>query len=202
MVFLFIADMISYNYLKLISENKIPYRFIPSIKSFIYQKKDIVIDDPKDFNLEDFFVIVGFKDSIYRYEFKDDVLQIELDGKTYHYDYELRQPVVEIVEKTVYKEVVKEVKVSEPQQQEDDDERKESSGEYLYEEDYFRLRKDKAIFDEGEDISKIIEVIKDQADTNMQVTIDYSQLNPNIIGQYTVYFIAGNQKYPFLVEIV
>lgn len=196
---LLVTDIISFNYLTIINADKTAYPFSPGSNNMIFQKKEIVLDDPSDFEFNTYFSMLGFKDTAFKYEFSKDHLIVNVDGKRFLYDYEIKEPQIETVEKVVYKEVVKEAgkesshgsaSVSES----------EIEG-YMYEESYFRLHRESAGFEKGTEISEIILFLKDQADTNMQVTIDYSSLNPNQIGQYMIYFITENGKSPFLIEI-
>ena len=158
------------------------------------------MDDVAEFDFDTYFELLSFKDTAYRYEFKDEQLFVYLDNDTFAYNYKLKEPIIETVEKIVYKEVEKpQTQSSSTSQIEQDTQSNEI--EYIEEADYFRLRRESFSFEEGTDLSDIIAVLKDQVDTNLPVTIDYSALNPNQIGQYTIFFISSSQKYPFLIEI-
>ena len=196
---LLVTDIISFNYLTIINADRTAYPFDPRSSNMIFQKKEIILDDPSDFDFDTYFSLLGFNDTAFKYEFSNDHLIVDMEGKRFFYDYLIREPQIETVEKIVYKEVVREIK------KENDNEsvsvsEAEKEG-YTYEESYFRLHRDGAGFEKGTEISEIILFLKDQADTNMQVTIDYSSLNPNQIGHYTDYFVTKNGKSPFLIEI-
>ncbi len=199
LLILLVTDIISFNYLTIINSDKTAYPFVPGSSNMIFQKKEIVLDDPSDFDFGTYFSMLGFKDTAFKYEFSKDHLIVDMDGKRFLYDYRIKEPQIETVEKVVYKEVTK---VAEKENSHTSISVSENEKEgFVYEESYFRLHKESAGFEKGTDISEIILFLKDEADTNMQVTIDYSSLNPNQIGQYTVYFITENGKSPFLVEI-
>ena len=72
---------------------------------------------------------------------------------------------------------------------------------YETEADYFYLKNQSLSFEKGTDISVIIREITDSVDTNQDVSVDYSQLNPNQTGTYQVFFMTKSQKYDFFVNI-
>ena len=193
-IVLLVTDLISYNYLMVIASDRYPYRFSPNGEALIFQKKPIILNDTKDFDFDTYFSILSFKDTAYRYEFIDDLLVIDLENRKYRFSYTIIEPIIETVEKVVYKEVY----IKETVQESVSEEKEEGP---QMEEEYFRLRKDHIYFQKGEDISSIIPVLKDLVDTNMQVTIDYSSLDPNRNGQYSVFFITKEGRTQLTVEI-
>ena len=190
---LIFLNIISYLYLLEIVQGQETFVFKPEQSAFIIQKKDIILDDTADFEFDDYFLICSFANYLYRYEFTQDYLKIRLDGKDYFYPYKISEKEVEVVEKVVVKEVY--VQTSSPVQetgQVDEDD---------YEENYFVLLKDHCRFEAGSDMSDIISTIQSCVSTNMRTTVDYSQLNPNQIGYYSVFFITDEQKYEISIEI-
>ncbi len=188
----------SYRYLLLTLKSRVAFHFVPCEQAFLLQKKDIVLDDQKDFVLQEYFDILCNSDISYRYQFEENYLFIYLKGKKFAYPYQIKEPKIETVEKTIYKEVVKEVPVYLGNTNTESD---ETTYESYPEEDYFHLRNDYLSFPIDSDLSVIIEAISSDIDTNMQVSIDYSLLNPNQIGQYPIQIHTSNQDYVISVEI-
>ncbi|MBQ1774777.1 MAG: hypothetical protein IIZ95_00380 [Erysipelotrichaceae bacterium] len=188
----------SYRYLLFTLKSRVAFHFVPCEQAFLLQKKDIVLDDRKDFVLQEYFDILCNSDISYRYQFEENHLFIYLKGKKFAYPYQIKEPKIETVEKTIYKEVVKEVPVylGNPNTESD-----ETTYESYPEEDYFHLRNDYLSFPIDSDLSVIIEAISSDIDTNMQVSIDYSLLNPNQIGQYPIQIHTSDQDYVISVEI-
>lgn len=188
----------SYRYLLLTLKSRVAFHFVPCEQAFLLQKKDIVLDDQKDFVLQEYFDILCNSDISYRYQFEENYLFIYLKGKKFAYPYQIKEPKIETVEKTIYKEVVKEVPVYLGNTNTESD---ETTYESYPEEDYFHLRNDYLSFPIDSDLSVIIEAISSDIDTNMQVSIDYSLLNPNQIGQYPIQIHTSDQDYVISVEI-
>ena len=188
----------SYRYLLFTLKSRVAFHFVPCEQAFLLQKKDIVLDDQKDFVLQEYFDILCNSDISYRYQFEENYLFIYLKGKKFAYPYQIKEPKIETVEKTIYKEVVKEVPVYIGNQNAGRD---ETTYESYPEEDYFHLRNDYLSFPIDSDLSVIIEAISSDIDTNMQVSIDYSLLNPNQIGQYPIQIHTSDQDYVISVEI-
>ena len=188
----------SYRYLLFTLKSRVAFHFAPCEQAFLLQKKDIVLDDQKDFVLQEYFDILCNSDISYRYQFEENYLFIYLKGKKFAYPYQIKEPKIETVEKTIYKEVVKEVPVYLGNTNTESD---ETTYESYPEEDYFHLRNDYLSFPIDSDLSVIIEAISSDIDTNMQVSIDYSLLNPNQIGQYPIQIHTSDQDYVISVEI-
>ncbi len=188
----------SYRYLLFTLKSRVAFHFAPCEQAFLLQKKDIVLDDRKDFVLQEYFDILCNSDISYRYQFEENHLFIYLKGKKFAYPYQIKEPKIETVEKTIYKEVVKEVPVYLGNTNTESD---ETTYESYPEEDYFHLRNDYLSFPIDSDLSVIIEAISSDIDTNMQVSIDYSLLNPNQIGQYPIQIHTSDQDYVISVEI-
>lgn len=195
---LLITDLISFSYLRTLYLNRLDYHFEPHSKIFLCQKKDIILEEIDDFIFEEYFDVLSLRDYVYKYHFDKDRLYITIDDMTYTYPYEVREKEVITVEKVIYQEVVREIEKPAPVSTQ----RKEEIIEYEVEEDYFRFLTEELSFEQGTDISLIISEIRNNVDTNQNVTIDYSQLNPNQIGQYSVFFITKEQKYAFSVKII
>ena len=188
----------SYRYLLFTLKSRVAFHFVPCEQAFLLQKKDIVLDDQKDFVLQEYFDILCNSDISYRYQFEENYLFIYLKGKKFAYPYQIKEPKIETVEKTIYKEVVKEVQVYLGNTNTESD---ETTYESYPEEDYFHLRNDYLNFPIDSDLSVIIEAISSDIDTNMQVSIDYSLLNPNQIGQYPIQIHTSDHDYVISVEI-
>lgn len=195
---LLITDLISFSYLRTLYLNRLDYHFEPHSKIFLCQKKDIILEEIDDFIFEEYFDVLSLRDYVYKYHFDKDRLYITIDDMTYTYPYEVREKEVITVEKVIYQEVVREIEKPAAVSTQ----RKEEIIEYEVEEDYFRFLTEELSFEQGTDISLIISEIRNNVDTNQNVTIDYSQLNPNQIGQYSVFFITKEEKYAFSVKII
>lgn len=195
---LLITDLISFCYLRTLYLNRLDYHFEPHSKIFLCQKKDIILEEIDDFIFEEYFDVLSLRDYVYKYHFDKDRLYITIDDMTYTYPYEVKEKEVITVEKVIYQEVVREIEKPAAVSTQ----RKEEIIEYEVEEDYFRFLTEELSFEQGTDISLIISEIRNNVDTNQNVAIDYSQLNPNQIGQYSVFFITKEEKYAFSVKII
>ena len=200
---LIVCNIVSFQYLKLIYSQKEAYVFSNTTEDFLLQKKELLFDSIDDFVFEDYFMIISSNDKNYRYSFEDEKLRIALDHKQFTFDYSIKEPVIETVEKIVYKEVIVERKEETPPTTPSVSTNTPISYEEKeYEEAYFRISSSHLTFAQGTSINEIIETISSQVDTNMQVSIDYSSLNPNQIGQYTVNFVTESGNYQIIVEII
>ena len=165
--------------------------------SLIYQFKEILIEDTDSFELKDYIGFVDQNSSCSHY-FDDEKLIVKYGGKTYSFDYEIKEP--EVIEKVVIKEVIVEKEVH--SQIKPADNHHEETISYDEEEDYFYLTKSSDSFSCGTDISTIISTIQQYLVTNKRVTVDYSDLNPYQSGNYIVRFISDSQELEFSVEII
>ncbi|MCR4634070.1 MAG: hypothetical protein K5648_08105 [Erysipelotrichaceae bacterium] len=201
-IFLIISIILSFSYLNQSITGKRAYEYIPSNNFYLLQKRKIVLNEIKDFSFDEFFMILSKSPVSYRYEFSEDRLLIHICGKDFSYPYEIRPE--KIIETTVYEEVIKEVPVyidrpgadNTPYLQNDDRETED------YEEEYFYLMKDHFTFPQGTKIAEIIDTIRDSIKTNQTLSVDYSLLNPNQIGQYPLFVLKNDGKTEIFVFIV
>lgn len=197
-VLLIISILLSFRYLDYLLANRKAFLYRESDHFLLLQKKEVLLNELSDFSFEDYFLILSKADLSYGYQFDQNLLRININGKDFLYPYRIREK--ETVEKVIYKEVVKEVEVFSTGQEERINQ--ESAVQPVEEEeDYLEIRKDSLSFEKGSSLQEIIAAIQRQIDTNMRITVDYSLLNPNQIGQYRVYIIAKEEKYEISVEI-
>ena len=194
-ILLMISIIFSMYYLLESRNQKTAFTYCFLETPMIYQKKEIMIEDIRQFVFEEYFCILSENTCDTDYEFEEDRILIRINGKEFRYPYQIREPEVITVEKIIYKEKIKTERIV---SEEENDDR------FVYyeeESDYFRFRESSISFEKGTDISEIIGKLKECADTNQDISIDYSSLNPNQNGIYTVYFITEDKKYQFSVEI-
>ena len=187
---------LSFRYLSKILADKRAYVYEASKVFYLLQKRPIILNDISDFVFEEYFSILSKSALAYRYDFDEDSINIQIGGRSFSYPYELREE--KVIETIVFEQVIREVKVYE----EVSDHEQGVQEKAEYEEEYFHLKQDHFEFVKGTDISKIIEVIQASIDTNQSVSVDYSLLNPNQIGQYSLFLHKDDEKIEIFVEIV
>ena len=194
--FIILTDLFSFIYLKQLMDKRTAFSFESHTKPLIYQKRDIVLKDVDDFVFEDYFSVLSAGSITISYKTDGDQIKVFMDEEEYEFPYEIIPPEVITVEKIVYKEkeVIKET-VTEGNRNEN------GTVSYETEADYFYLKNQSLSFEKGTDISVIIREITDSVDTNQDVSVDYSQLNPNQTGTDQVFFITKSQKYDIFVNI-
>lgn len=200
-IFLLLCIIFSYRYLIKISTERKAFSFVSHAKPFLLQKKEIVINNEEEFVFEEFFIVFSFNDLEYRFKAKDNFMDIVVNEQHYQYPYKMKEKENETVETVIYKEIYIEkpipmnnAPVEYTENNTDNQEETES--------EYFKLMNDEMTFPLETDISEIIRVCRRQIQTNMQVTIDYSQLNPNHIGQYLIFFYTDIEEYRMIINIV
>lgn len=196
-IVLVICDYLAYRYLIAILSDRKAFSFHPKIQPLIMQKKEIILDATDDFCPGDFFVFYSFADPAYRFEFRGEHILIKSEGMEYQYPYSIRETRTEPVEKTIYKEIYVEKSSQQAFASSNEDAVINENGKNLY----FFLLKESLSFPLKTDISEIIRECQRSVDTDMQTTIDYSELNPNQIGQYAVYFYTKTGEYRIIINI-
>ena len=199
-LFLIIAALIivislSFSYLKEIRKDRHSFLFVEGNTGFLYQKKEILLDQIEDFTFDDFFSFIGNQKCNYRYTFEDDTIVVTVNEQTFTFPYEIKEPIKEIVEKVVIKEVYKEKPVNTADSV-------TVTTDIGSNDKYFNVRKDYFLFSEGTDLSIIIRQISGAVDTNERILIDYSMLNPNEKGTYDVNLTSDEHSARITVEIV
>ena len=199
---LIISIIFSFQYLSKIIHSKKAYPFEPSDHAFLLQKKDISIYEEDAFVFEDYFEIYTKGRLSYNYRFQDGEINIDIADKSFSYPYEIKEK--ETVEKIVYEQVIKEVQVPvyTGSSSSSASEQNESIAEEEYEQEYFTINKECFSYPSGTELSSIIYDIQSNIDSNMNISVDYSLLNPNQIGQYSLFLIANGEKREILVNIV
>lgn len=199
-IMLFAINLLSYRYLSDLLDHRLTLKIAVGNKPIIFQKKAIEFYDLNEFAFDDYFTICSFNDVSYLYHFNDSSIIIDLNGNHYTFPYQIREKEVIEVEKVIYKEVYV------PSNQKSETEsvsshHEENNTDYEYEADYFNLLDTYRRFDEGTGIDEIISTIQSLVETNQRVYVDYSSLNPNSSGLYTVFLVTDKDKYEFFVEI-
>ena len=194
-VLLIIAICFLYAYLNEIRKDKHPFVFTESDRAFLYQKKDILLNNTDEFLFEEFFSFIGNQKPAFRYRFDEGQIIISFDEHTFTFPYLIREPEKEIIETIIVKEVYKENKVKPAEN---------NSGSVFTEtrQEYFNVIKDYFSFSEGTDLSVIISQMSNAVDTNEKIVIDYSMLNPNEKGTYNVYLSSDEHSAVITIEIV
>lgn len=188
---LLMLDVFLYRYLNLTMENKKPYLFIDSDIPLIYQTNDIELNKTNEFKFNNYFNIITFDTVSYRYEFKDDCLNIYLyPDLKYSFKYKTMKP--EVIKETIYIEKEIPVEITNTVSEID---------EYTIEEDYFYVDNDYLYFDIDTDFDYIRQVLSNNIHTSYQTNIDYAKLNSSQVGQYEVIYSCENKKIEIIVEI-
>ena len=185
----------SFAYLNNIRKERHPFLFEEGNTGFLYQKKDIILDNIEDFSFDEFFSFIGNQKCPYRYRIEEDHIIVSVNEQSFTFPYQIREPEKEIIEKVVIKEVYKEKTGNTA----------ENSTLSTYSgtnEKYFNVRKDYFTFSEGTDLSSIINQLSNAVDTNEKIVVDYSMLNPNERGTYDVYLSSEEHSARIVVEII
>ena len=193
--FLILSIACSYDYLQTCLKQRQPLSFHPDPKTLLIQKKEIILNEQKDFDFNDYFSVLAFQEYSCSYEFTDDTVVITLDGNAYEYPYRIREKEKEIVEVTVYKEVYHEnpEPAAIPSAV--------SSQMNLNEEHYLHLHRSSFSYPVNTEISQIIGDLSSCFDSNANVMIDFSQLNSSANGSYPVYFRYDDEQKEIIVHI-
>ncbi len=199
-LFLLIINILSFEYLKEVIYEKKAYDLKLNHNVFILPKKEIMLNDTDEFRPEDYFDFYSFSDFSYRYYFDEKSLYLEVDENNYVFPYAIREKEVEIVETVVIQEVYirEENEATQPVYSEEEN---DQNSDYEYEADYFNLTRDHFNYVRGSSVSSIIADIQNYIQTNKRVTIDYSSLNPNDSGEYSVFLITDDNTYTVFVTI-
>lgn len=192
--FLSLIIFFSFTYLKDIQKHKHSFIFEEVNRAFLYQKKEILLNNVDEFSFDEFFSFIGNQKPDYRYYFKGDQIIISLDEHMFTFPFQIREPEKEIIETIIIKEVYKE-------KQEMPAENSSSSNQTESNQKYFSVKKDYFKFSEGTDLSFIINQFSVAVDTNERIVVDYSMLNPNEKGTYDVYISSDNHSAKIVVEI-
>ncbi len=190
-----ILIILSLAYLKEIRERRKAYPFDADEKTLILQKKDIVLEKETDFVFGECFFLIGSDDASLKYSFEENEIVIILNGREFRYPFRKKEPETIVIEKIVYQTI------GSSDTKDRDDVREEEHAD-IVEDDRFRLKKKEAEFGKGTDISVIMNVISDCVDTNLRTSLDYSLLNPNETGTYSVFISSSKGTLEFLVKII
>ena len=197
LLILFILNIGSFFYLKKILSSRNAFEMNLTDSVYIVPIKDIILDDKEDFCFEDYFLVFSMSEYSYLYTFDDQYIYININGRKCKYPYSIKEKEKEIVETIVYHEVYIDRPPTETIQETvhevhyDDD----------YEDEYFELSRENCFFSKGTDLNHIISEIHSYVSSNMRITVDYSELNPNESGVYPVFFMTDSQKRTLFVEI-
>ena len=193
---LLFLDLFAYNILKQTSKGRIPYPVSIDKHAFIYQKKDLCLDEDEEIRFFEYFGILSAKDPDLYYQKKEDSIDITLNGKEFHFPYTVKEKEVIERETVLIREVpvyIERPEVSSAQ--------RPIEADPVSHEPYLRLLRPKDSFPLGTEISTIIATVRSAIDTNETVTIDYSLVNPNEPGTYPISFLGEVHSCSMNVEI-
>ncbi|MBQ6126606.1 MAG: hypothetical protein IJI77_06275, partial [Erysipelotrichaceae bacterium] len=175
-----------------IQKDKHPFVFAESDRTFLYQKKEILLNNTNEFLFDEYFSFIGSQKPPYRYHFDDSQIIISFDEHTFTFPFHIKESEKEIIETVIIKEVYKEKPTG------------NSSDSVLNEsrQKHFDIVKDYFSFSEGTDLSVIISQISNAVDTNERIVIDYSMLNPNEKGTYHVFLSSDEHSAMITVDIL
>lgn len=190
---LILLDVLAYNYLSHIINKTKAFKLEIEENNLIYQKKDIQIYDTSSFELLDYFKIYG---KPCKYTIEDDFINISINNKKLKVPYQLLEKEVEetiiYVEKPVYEKVY----VDKPTQTTIINNTVQSTNKpnISYSNSY--------TFNVETDIEYIVNTILNSISTNIPISLDYSFLNPNEKGAYTVYLNSEEGSKQIAVNII
>lgn len=189
-VFLLITlDLISYIYLKDVYIKRNEYPYTNSCKCLIYQISDIKLNNIDEFEFNKYFELTNTNYK-YNYEFIENTIKVTIDSKDYYYSYELIEP--EVIEKIIYKENNDKDVSNEDIQAIDDN---------CCEDNYTNIESYYFNFPINTDLDEIRNILINNISTTNQTSIDYSRLNINHIGRYSVFYVSKDEKIEVIVEI-
>ena len=193
---LLFLDLIAYQILKQTSDERIPYPFSTDKHAFIYQKKDLILDEDEEFRFFEYFGILSAKEPDLHYRKENDTIVVIVNDRTICFPYTVKEKEVIEHETVIIKEIPVYLKQSEKETAQSPKEPVCVSNE-----PYLKLRQSKYSFPAETEISTIIEAVRNAVETNETVTVDYSQVNPNVKGEYPVYFLGEVHSCTLNVEI-
>ena len=201
-ILLFMFIFVGYAYLSQISVDAIPYVLKIIDNPLIYLKKELIIDDIESFDFDEYFQILSNNEFKYKYTFNADNLNIFINNNKYSYPYKIKEKEKEIITEYIIQEVYIENNSNNynnnniPNQSNND-----TIHSFDLEPDYFYILNDYLSFPLGSELSQIINEIQNNIDTNIRVSIDYSSLNPNSIGEYIIYIHSNNETKSIIINI-
>ena len=186
-------DLFAYYYLNQIIANLKPLDLKIEENNLIYQRKDLILDDTGSFELLDYFKVIG---KPVKYLIENDFINISINNQNYQFPYTIKEKEVEIQETIVYVEkpvyetiyVQKETEVSTAYIKPQENTQIYSNSSYTYQ--------------VNTDINHIVNDILGSIDTNSPISIDFSFLNPNEKGTYTVFLNSEIDSKQITVNII
>ena len=201
-ILLFLFIFASYAYLKQISVDAIPYTLKIIDNPLIYLKKELIIEDIESFDFDEYFHILSNNEFKYKYIFNADNLNIFINNNKYSYPYKIKEKEKEIITEYIIQEVYIE---NSNNNHNNNNISIQSNNDTIHsfdlEPDYFYILNDYLSFPLGSDLSQIINEIQNNIDTNIRVSIDYSSLNPNSIGEYIIYIHSDSGTKSIIINI-
>lgn len=194
-VILIFLNIFAFNYLENSINNQKEYRFDINKQQFIIQKKDLILDEDNDFIFDEYFAILSFNKPQYKYDIDDENINVTIANRKLSYPYSIKEKEVIEVEKVI----TQNIPVYIPQYINSDNNVVNTSQSNN---SYFSVVNSYYSFSKETDINHIISVIRNAVDTNQEVTIDFSSLNPNEPGIYKVYFYTDSNSVSINVEII
>lgn len=194
-VILIFLNIFAFNYLENSINTQKEYRFNINKQQFIIQKKDLILDEDNDFIFDEYFAILSLNKPQYKYDIDDKNIHVTIANKKLSYPYSIKEKEVIEVEKVI----TQNIPVYIPQYINSDNNVVNTSQSNN---PYFSVVNSYYSFSKETDINHIISVIRNAVDTNQEVTIDFSSLNPNESGIYNVYFYTDSNSASINVEII
>ena len=197
---LLFLDVFAYQILMESIENRIAFPISINDHTFIYQKKDLILDEEEDFRFEEYFDILSMEDPSFHYSLKENTLEVELEGNVFDYPFSYREKEVIEHETIVVQQIpvyISSNEFSSPAPAITSEENSE-----IYDEPFLELNCSYYSFPAETQISQIISEIRNAVVSNEAVTIDYSLLNTSVRGSYPVVFMSDHGSVTVTVEIV
>lgn len=197
-IFLFAINFYLFNYLQHFLISRKAYDISFTDKPLIYQKKELLLDDSDSFDFNYYFDVLSINDYSFSYYFKDEKLYIKINnGSVYEYVFDYLIKPVPVIEKEIIKEIY--VNRNEPISEIPKEIKQENKP---LTRNNITINNNHFSFKQYTDISNIIAAISSNIVSNESITIDYSSLNPNVPGIYTVYIISSENTYSLTIEIM
>lgn len=192
LIILICLDISLYRYLLNQINNKKAYVYENNDDVFVYQKRNLELDDINKFVFEDYFKILSFNDTKCKYDFDNDYLYIHINNNDYKFKYHLIEP--KTIEKVVYVKEESNITTKDEIVNENYDLSIEENSFFYVDNEYFNYPLDT-------DLQIIRNDLMNNIHSSYQVSIDYSTLNTSYFGQYSVFYLAEDKKIEIIIEI-
>lgn len=183
---LLLLNYFSYHYLIIL--NKAYESFIPTQDDFVLvQVNDIKLYDVEDFLFDDYFKVLSFSDYSIKDSFIENTYNLEITTSNIKKDYQFN---VIFLEKEVITNIIKEYVYLD--KEENNNKNNSSANNTIINSDtYFDVYQTSFQYVVNTSLQTIVSDIANSFECSEEVMIDYSSLNPNVEGEYSVTLLSS-----------